>query len=84
MRDPGFTGAQVHFKPPSWRQQVFPLHPLPYSNADTLKRLHEAERVLKERNEAAYVDLDACNTEREAGNEAFKAMDFPKAVKVRL
>ena len=38
-------------------------------NAETLKRLQEAEKKLKEQQKAAYIDLGASEREREAGNE---------------
>lgn len=38
-------------------------------NADTLKKLQETEKLLKERTEAAYVNLDISNEEREKGNQ---------------
>ena len=41
-------------------------------NADTLKRLHDTERALKESREAEYVDLEQSNAEKDKGNEAFK------------
>ena len=44
-------------------------------------RLHDAERALKEAKEAAYVDLALCESERELGNDAFKAQRYPDAVK---
>lgn len=50
-------------------------------NADTLDKLHAAEKALKQRQETAYVDLDACAVERELGNAAFKGARYPDAVK---
>lgn len=38
-------------------------------NADTLKKLQETEKLLKDRTEAAYVNLDVSNEEREKGNQ---------------
>ena len=38
-------------------------------NADTLKRLQETEKKLKEQQKTAYVDMDASAREREAGNQ---------------
>lgn len=52
-----------------------------HRNADTLKKLQETEKLLKERTEAAYVNLDISNEEREKGNQAFKDQDYPTAVK---
>ncbi|GMH38183.1 hypothetical protein BSKO_06067 [Bryopsis sp. KO-2023] len=52
-----------------------------HRNADTLKALNDAERSLKDAKEQAYIDVEKSVVEKEAGNEAFKAMDYPKAVK---
>jgi len=38
-------------------------------NADTLKRLQDTEKLLKERTEEAYVNLDLSNEEKEKGNQ---------------
>lgn len=38
-------------------------------NADTLKRLQDTEKLQKEQAEAAYVDLDISNEEKEKGNQ---------------
>lgn len=38
-------------------------------NPETLKRLQETEKQLKEQTEAAYVDLDISNEEKEKGNQ---------------
>lgn len=51
-----------------------------HRSADTLKRLQEAEKALKARQEAAYVDAAKCEAEREAGNAAFKEARYPEAV----
>lgn len=52
--------------------QLLPLAAGASRNADTLKRLQETERALKETQQAAYVDLDISSAEKEKGNEAFK------------
>ena len=52
-----------------------------HRSADTLKRLNETERALKKSQEDAYVDMALCTEEKEKGNEAFKAQNFPEAVK---
>lgn len=52
-----------------------------HRSADTLKRLNETEKALKEANEAAYVDMDLCSQEKEKGNAAFKEQKYPEAVK---
>eukprot|EP00887_Chlorella_sp_A99_P005251 scaffold1.g5251.t1 len=51
-----------------------------HRNADTLKRLNDAERALKERRETEYISLDLSNEEKEKGNEAFKEQRYPEAV----
>ena len=38
-------------------------------NADTLKRLQETERKLKEQQTKAYISMDISNGEREKGNQ---------------
>ena len=52
-----------------------------HRSADTLKRLNETERALKQAMEEAYVDMGLCTEEKDKGNEAFKAQKFPEAVK---
>lgn len=52
-----------------------------HRNADTLKRLQDTEKLLKERTEEAYVNLDLSNEEKEKGNQAFKEQKYPEAVK---
>ena len=42
-------------------------------NADTLKRLNDTERALKEQREKAYVNLDLSNEEKEKGNQVRRA-----------
>lgn len=51
-----------------------------HRNADTLKRLHEAEKALKESKEAAYINLELSLQEKDKGNEAFKLQNYPEAV----
>jgi stress-induced-phosphoprotein 1 len=41
-------------------------------NADTLKRLQETEKAVREAAQAAYIDLDISSQEKEKGNAAFK------------
>jgi len=48
--------------------------------ADTLKRLNETEKQLKEKTEQAYINMDISAEEKEKGNEAFKANKYPEAV----
>eukprot|EP00216_Chloropicon_sp_CCMP2111_P002259 CAMPEP_0198243450 /NCGR_PEP_ID=MMETSP1446-20131203/27808_1 /TAXON_ID=1461542 ORGANISM="Unidentified sp, Strain CCMP2111" /NCGR_SAMPLE_ID=MMETSP1446 /ASSEMBLY_ACC=CAM_ASM_001112 /LENGTH=588 /DNA_ID=CAMNT_0043927267 /DNA_START=39 /DNA_END=1805 /DNA_ORIENTATION=+ len=52
-----------------------------HRNADTLKKLNETEKELKEHKEEEYVDLAKCSEEREKGNQYFKESKFPEAVK---
>lgn len=52
-----------------------------HRTAETLTALRDTEKILKERQEKAYVDLDLCIKEKEAGNEAFKLQNYPEAVK---
>lgn len=51
-----------------------------HRTADTLKRLNETEKKLKEQREAAYVDMDKATEEKDAGNTAFKEGRYPEAV----
>ena len=38
-------------------------------NADTLKKLQQAEKQVKEQQQSAYVDLEKSEEERKLGNE---------------
>eukprot|EP00882_Tetradesmus_deserticola_P003191 GHRQ01003382.1.p1 GENE.GHRQ01003382.1~~GHRQ01003382.1.p1 ORF type:complete len:345 (+),score=190.36 GHRQ01003382.1:139-1173(+) len=51
-----------------------------HRTADTLKRLNEAEKTLKEQTEAAYVDMALSTQEKDLGNAAFKEARYPEAV----
>ncbi|PRW58562.1 Heat shock STI [Chlorella sorokiniana] len=51
-----------------------------HRNADTLKRLQETEKALKDAQQEAYINLDLCAEEKEKGNAAFKAQRYPEAV----
>ncbi|GAX84944.1 hypothetical protein CEUSTIGMA_g12365.t1 [Chlamydomonas eustigma] len=51
-----------------------------HRNADTLKKLNEAEKLLKDKKEKDYIDTDKCAEEREKGNQAFKQDKYPEAV----
>ena len=42
-------------------------------NADTLKRLQETEKKLKEQQTKAYISMDISNEEREKGNQVCKS-----------
>ena len=52
-----------------------------HRNADTLKRLNDAEKELKDRKEEEYINLDLCNEEKDKGNAFFKEAKYPEAVK---
>ena len=49
-------------------------------NADTLKRLNETERELKDRKTKAYLDPVKAEEAREQGNTLFKEQKYPEAV----
>eukprot|EP00879_Flechtneria_rotunda_P009158 GHRR01009588.1.p1 GENE.GHRR01009588.1~~GHRR01009588.1.p1 ORF type:complete len:493 (+),score=199.13 GHRR01009588.1:1014-2492(+) len=51
-----------------------------HRTADTLKRLNEAEKALKERKEQEYINMDISSQEKELGNTAFKEARYPEAV----
>lgn len=51
-----------------------------HRNADTLKRLQDTEKALKEKQEQEYVNLELSAEEKDKGNEAFKAQKYPEAV----
>lgn len=51
-----------------------------HRNADTLKRLQEAEKALKESKESAYINLELAMEAKEKGNTAFKEQRYPEAV----
>ena len=52
-----------------------------HRSADTLERLNKAERALKQAQEEAYVDMGLCTEEKDKGNAAFKAQNYPDAIK---
>lgn len=52
-----------------------------HRSADTLTRLNETEKMLKEKKEAEYINMDICVEEKEKGNDAFKQQKYPDAVK---
>eukprot|EP00891_Asterochloris_glomerata_P001859 jgi/Astpho2/1859/Aster-00384 len=52
-----------------------------HRNPDTLKRLNETERKMKEKKLQDYINMDLSNEEREKGNQAFKDQNYPEAVK---
>ena len=51
-----------------------------HRNADTLKRLNETEKTLKENKAKAYLDPTKAEEARVAGNELFKQQKYPEAV----
>lgn len=51
-----------------------------HRNADTLKRLNDAEKTLKEENIKAYLDPEKAEEARVKGNELFKDQKYPEAV----
>jgi len=51
-----------------------------HRNADTLKRLQDTEKALKDKKEEDYVDLELCGEAKEKGNAAFKEQRYPEAV----
>lgn len=51
-----------------------------HRNPDSLKALQTTQKRLKDEQEAAYVDLGKAEEEKEAGNVAFKAADYPTAI----
>ncbi|GFZ06973.1 stress-inducible protein [Actinidia rufa] len=52
-----------------------------HRNADTLKKLNEAEKAKKELEKQEYFDPKIANEEREKGNEFFEERNYPEAVK---
>eukprot|EP00244_Chara_vulgaris_P001184 TRINITY_DN11859_c1_g1_i2.p1 TRINITY_DN11859_c1_g1~~TRINITY_DN11859_c1_g1_i2.p1 ORF type:complete len:379 (+),score=99.31 TRINITY_DN11859_c1_g1_i2:2-1138(+) len=52
-----------------------------HRNPDTLKKLNDAERTMKEKQQEEYYDPELAEVEREKGNEYFKKSEFPDAIK---
>lgn len=52
-----------------------------HRNPDTLKKLNEAERAKKELEQQEYFNPQIADEEREKGNQLFKEMKYPEAVK---
>lgn len=50
--------------------QVFNKSLTEHRNADTLNKLREAEKVLKERREQEYINMDVANEEKDKGERA--------------
>lgn len=51
-----------------------------HRNPDTLKRLQDAEKALKNKNEEEYIDVEKSSEEKDKGNAAFKEQKYPEAV----
>jgi len=51
-----------------------------HRNPDTLKKLNDAERALKQQREDSYIDADKCAEAKEKGNAFFKEGKYPEAV----
>uniref|UniRef100_A0A7S0RRP4 STI1 domain-containing protein n=1 Tax=Chlamydomonas leiostraca TaxID=1034604 RepID=A0A7S0RRP4_9CHLO len=51
-----------------------------HRNADTLKKLNDAEKALKDKREREYIDMALSNEEKDKGNAAFKEARYPEAV----
>ncbi|KAM7260202.1 hypothetical protein ACFE04_015943 [Oxalis oulophora] len=52
-----------------------------HRNPDTLKRLNDAEKAKKDLEQKEYFDPKLADEEREKGNECFKQMKYPEAIK---
>ncbi|KAJ8555643.1 hypothetical protein K7X08_013139 [Anisodus acutangulus] len=52
-----------------------------HRNPDTLKKLNEAEKAKKELEQQEYFNPQIADEEREKGNQLFKEMKYPDAVK---
>lgn len=59
---------------------VFNKSLMEHRNPDTLKRLQEAEKALKDKKENEYVDLELSGRAREEGNASFKAQKYAEAI----
>lgn len=51
-----------------------------HRNPDTLKKLNDAEKALRDKKELEYIDMDKSNEAKELGGQAFKDMKYPEAV----
>lgn len=51
-----------------------------HRTADTLKRLNETEKALKDKKEKEYINMDISTQEKDLGNAAFKEQRYPEAV----
>ncbi|CAN4127568.1 unnamed protein product [Withania somnifera] len=52
-----------------------------HRNPDTLKKLNDAEKAKKELEQQEYFNPQIADEEREKGNQCFKEMKYPEAVK---
>lgn len=71
----GYIVCLASLGAPHSRMETLPPPPPPPipRTADTLKRLNETEKLLKQRVETAYIDLELSAKAKDEGNEAFKA-----------
>eukprot|EP00878_Enallax_costatus_P004085 GHUV01004311.1.p1 GENE.GHUV01004311.1~~GHUV01004311.1.p1 ORF type:complete len:462 (+),score=153.33 GHUV01004311.1:746-2131(+) len=51
-----------------------------HRTADTLKKLNDTEKALKEKTEKEYINMDVSTQEKDLGNTAFKEQRYPEAV----
>ncbi|GAQ78393.1 HSP70/HSP90 organizing protein HOP [Klebsormidium nitens] len=52
-----------------------------HRNPDTLKKLNDAEKAQKQKQQEEYFNPELAEEEREKGNDAFKKMDYPEAIR---
>ncbi|KAL2489631.1 Hsp70-Hsp90 organizing protein 3 [Forsythia ovata] len=52
-----------------------------HRNPETLKKLNEAEKAKKEKEQQEYFDPQIADEEREKGNQCFKEQKYPDAIK---
>ncbi|KAK9838651.1 hypothetical protein WJX74_000655 [Apatococcus lobatus] len=71
--------ALVRLKKLEEATQVYHKSLMEHRNADTLKRLNDTEKALKQQQDEAYVNMDTALEERNKGNEAFKLQKYDEA-----
>jgi len=59
----------------------FDLSLVEHRSPDVITRLNQIKKILKEKEELAYLDKDKAEEERTKGNEFFSNGDFPEAIK---